>query len=485
VAEPVAPTEYVVEAGQVVAVVGTARTVLELPGPVVAVHHEGAHLYVARGNAGVAAYDVSEPLAPKLEREIAVQGSATGFAVIDGQLWVLVTQKSALPLDQAAAPVASPSAEPAEAAPAPSEQAAQGPVAPIAVRPDAPGRVELSRGADGGVRVGDRFAIYRAESQSELGAGYVGEQLVALAEVSAVKRDSALAELSRNTAVTDGDVARTARDDQRESNAYPVRMPHVGEFGGVLRPIVNAGSPLAVGVLAEAHASYWGKAYFCDLILQPVGLGWSSDGNVVSTAGLLQAGYDNRAFAVGLGGGISWVNGNADNMLESSSFGSAADASPAQSSTQVVQRQTTHSAFTLSQQARLGARDGLNLSLRNILILHDNKSANQSGFIYGGTMGKLSVPLDRRSDLFLEGGGGVMGYWLVGAGVGTWIVGNGAPGSWKLSISAGAAGIWGSREVTETTTTSAGQTYTSTYDDRIDIGGPMVSVGFARRFDFR
>lgn len=395
-------------------------------------------------------------------------------------LWVLVTERSAVPLHGGAMeaqvtptePRPTPTPEPAEGEPQPAP-ATQAAIALLAV---GPGHVEIARGAGGGVRVGDRFALFRQQEVQE--EGFVGEELVALAEVTRVKRDSAFAELSRNTVVRASDVARPARKDQIESNVYPVRIPHVGEFGAVLRPIVNAGSPLGLGVLAEAHASYWGSAYFFDIVLQPVGLGWSEDGNVVSTAGLLQAGYDNRAFAVGLGGGISWVNGNADEMLGSSGFAESDAGSP----NQTVERQVTHSAFTLSQQARLGARDGLNLSLRNTLILHRDEEQDESGFIYGGTLGKLTLPLDRRSDLFLEGGGGVMGYWLVGAGVGTWVVGNGAPGSWKLSISAGVAGIWGSREVTETVMSPPDQPRVYTYDEDIGIGGPMVSVGFQRRF---
>lgn len=479
-------TAYVLEEGKVVAVTGASRAELALPGPILAVQHESALLYVARGNSGVSVYDVTEPLGPKLVRDIPVRGSATGFAAIDGQLWVLVTERSAVPLAEAAA---TPQVrETAPSVPATSDTAVH-PTAPASppptsVRRIAPGRVELGSGKQQGVRVGDRYAIHRAEPIGEPSDGFVGEELVALAEVTAVKENSALGELSRNTVVENGDVARPAREDQRESNVYPVRVPHVGEYGGVLRPIVNAGSPLAIGVLAEAQASYWGSAYFVDVALQPLGLGWSEDGNVVSTAALLQAGYDNRAFAVGLGAGMSWVNGNADDMLKSSGFASA-DESAGGSPPEVVDRQETHSAFTLSQVARLGARDGLHLYLRNILIAHEDSETDESGFIYGGTLGKLTIPLDRSSDLFVEGGGGVMGYWLVGAGVGTWVVGNGAPGSWKLTISAGAAGIWGSREVTETTTSPDGSTQSYTYDDEIDIGGPMVSVGFTRRFGFR
>jgi hypothetical protein len=478
-----AATGYHVVEGKVVVVTASGESPLLIPEPVFGLYHAGEELYVARGAAGVSIYDVSAPLAPQLGRDVPTPGaSATGFALIDGQVWVTTVARAAMPLEQG---VSAPSslATPA-GVPATGVGALRGPspTRVVGLWVVTPGSVELDAGKKDGVRVGDRFAIYRSTSvDGPRAEGFQGEELVAMSEVVAVKEDRARAELSRNAVVLEGDTARLARDDQTESNAYPVRVAHLGEVGGVLRPIINAGSPLGVGVLAEASASYWGKGYFVDVMLQPVGLGWTEDGNVVSAAALIDLGYDGRAFAVGLGAGMSWVNGDADYMLASFKGTGAEDAAE-QGQVDTVERQETHSAFTLAQLVRLGARDGLNLSLRNLLILHHDQELDENGFIYGGTLGKLSVPLDRRSDIFLEGGGGVMGYWLVGAGVGTWIVGNGSPGSWKLSISAGAAGIWGSREVTETTTFPGQAPSSSTYTEQIDIDGPMVSAGLMRRF---
>jgi hypothetical protein len=390
--------------------------------------------------------------------------------------WVLTVTQQALPIEELAAATTSTSvATPRAAVPA---QTSDTPrlTAGYPIRVAEPGILEITTGQDGSIRIGDRFVIFRETAVDNTSGLFSGEEQVAFAEVIAVKDGSALAELSRTALVSDKDVARRARPDQTESNIYPVRVPHVGEFGGTLRPIVNAGSPLGVGVLADVYATYWGKNYFVNLAVQPLGLGWTDDGNVVATSALLEGGYDARAFSVGLGVGVSAINGDMESMLRSYS-GTASD----ESSGGVTETDTqeTHAAFTLSQRVRLGALDGLNLSLRNLLILQDSSETEDAGFIYGGTMGKLTVPLDRRNDLFIEGGGGVMGYWLVGAGVGTWITGNGSPGSWKLSISAGAAGIWGTREVTVTSPTYS---YVSRQD--VEIGGPMVSFGIARRFGF-
>lgn len=444
-----------------------------------ATFHQGK-LYVTHGDTRVSVYSCDNPEAPTLVDTLHTgRGVATGIVVVGESVWVTTISQQAVPLSELL--VGTSRTQPSESAPDNTTATTTEPAAMIGgdctVKVVEPGVIEIAAGSRHDVRIGNRFTIYRETAVGAPDSAFKGEELVALAEVVAVREDSALAELSRNAIVSEKDVARLARQDQTETNIYPVRVAGVGEFGGTLRPIVNAGSPLGVGALAEAFGSFWGNGYFVNLMVQPLGLGWTDKGNIVSTSALLEGGYDARAFSVGLGVGISAINGDMDSMLDSMFGASEATADAAEP--QVVDKQETHSAFTLSQWVRLGARDGLNLSLRNLLILHKDSDTKETGFFYGGTMGKLTVPLDRRNDLFIEGGGGVMGYWLVGAGVGTWVVGNGGPGSWKLSISAGAAGIWGTKEVTTTTAT-----YSSTYHEDVDVTGPMVSFGVARRFAF-
>jgi hypothetical protein len=480
-----ASVEYVIEKGALVAVQGEHRERVALDGPALAIHREGGLLYVARGTRGVTVFDVTEPLAPRRTRDVPVSGSATGFHVLDGQVWVVTVSRSAAPLGEStgAEEAASPpvSGEPAARRPggAAAQTAAVAPIS-VAIRRVTPGAVELAVGARAGVRVGDRFGIFRSKPLDGT-EGFSGEELVTVAEVIAVKEDSALAETGRSAIVERTDQARPAKADQKDSLAFPQRVPHVGEISVTIRPLVNAGSPLGAGLLADVEAAYWGNAYFTDLRIQPLGLGWTTDGSVVATAALAEGGYDTRALAVGLGAGVSWINGNADHMLRQ--FGGSSDSASTIGGPSVTVQQETHSAFTLSQVMRLGSRDGLNLSLRNLLLLHHDNGTDRSGFIYGGTSGKISIPVGGRSDLLLEGGGGLMGYWFAGVGVATWIVGNGSPGSWKLSVSGGAAGIFGSRRVTETFAAPPGQSpVTSTYDRNIDIAGPMVSFGLTRRF---
>lgn len=487
---------YVVVDGALYLDDGQNRRALDVAAPVVTATAHAGKLYVTHGTPYVSVYETQTPDAPVLVDTLAAgHGVVSNVEVLGDDVWVVLVAKQAVPVRELgsfhsrhsgtagagatppgvpAVPPDSPTAAPAGGDAPSANTDAAAPANQFTLSVVEPGVIQLAAGAQSQVRIGDKFAIYRETAVDNTGGTFRGEELVAVAEVVAVTGDSALAELSRAAVVTNTDVARPLRDDQTESNIYPVRVPHVGEVGGTLRPIVNAGSPLGFGALADVHASYWGKGYFFSLMVQPLGLGWTDEGNIISTSALLEGGYDARAFSVGLGVGISAINGDTDVMLWDS-YDSAAPGS--NEDPRVIERQETHQAFTLSQWARLGARDGLNLSVRNFLLLHKQSGNDDRGFIYGGTMGKLTIPLDRRNDLFLEGGGGVMGYWLVGAGVGTWLVGNGSPGSWKLSIAAGAAGIWGTKEVT---VSSSQYSWTEQYD--VEVAGPMVSFGVTRRF---
>lgn len=478
--------EYLVEGDALVAVQGDQRTPVAFEGRVVAVYRLGASLYVARGIRGVSVLDVSKPGSPRPVRDLAVNGSAIGFHLAGEQLWVETVQRNATPLDEASSPT---NGEPVRSAAVggttvpPTVAAARELPFNATITRVSPGIVELALGRKDGVRVGDRFAIFRSKLvDGEREGGFTGEELVTVAEIVAVKEGSALAETGRSAIAQLSDQARPAKADQDNSWVYPPRVPDVGEVSVTLRPLIKAGSPLGVGILADLAATYWGSVYFAGVGLQPLGLGWTTDGVVVSTAALVEGGYDARAVAVGLGLGVGWVNGDADYML--GSFSGSDSATYANSTTTRTERQTTHAAFTLSQVARLGARDGFNLSLRNLLIYHHDEEDDDTGFIYGGTTGRLAIPLGDRSDLFIEGGGGVMGYWLAGVGVSTWVVGNGSPGSWKLSVSAGGAGIMGSKEITRTVTRPDGVSYKSEDTEDISIAGPMVALGLARRFGF-
>jgi hypothetical protein len=233
------------------------------------------------------------------------------------------------------------------------------------------------------------------------------------------------------------------------------------------------------GFLGDLVVSWWGSAYFIDVRMQPLGFGWTDDGNIVSSSFLAEAGYDSRAFAVGLGAGVGVVSGDMGEMLVSRGLAEAAyDDSGNLVPEQPKWENRTMAAFALSQVVRLGARDGLHLNVYNVFLYYSDEQAesddeDETGFVYGGTAGRFNIPLGARTDLFLGGGGGRMGYAFGEVGVFTWIKGNGDSGSFGVSTSAGGSGVWGVRK----------REYEDHWDtEHIVVAGPMVSLGLVYRF---
>ncbi len=493
------PVHYTLEGNALFVVRGEEKVRLQIPPGVVAIHRAGNELYLARGEMGVAVYGLDDPLQPELLREIpATRGAVTGFHQVGDQVWMEIVSRQAVPVaavaftgveaagqtavtGAAAAPVGAKETAPASESQQPARPPERSePAEPIAIRNVAPGVIELGVGANQGVKVGDRFAVFRTSPLDASGYGdFVGEELVAVAEVTAVKANSSLARLGRGEMASGTDTVLPANADQTQRLIFPRRIEDMAEVSVVLRPLIKAGTPLGGGVLCDLSATYFGSFYYLGLRVQPLGLGWTDEGDVVAAAILAEGGYDGRAFGVGLGAGMSLVNGDMRHML--ATFDSSLDAGYREEP-QREWDQRTQGAFTLSQQARLGARDGLNLTLTNLLLFYEDDSSDsgesQTGFIYGGTFARFAIPLGVDTDLLLEGGGGVMGYWYASIGVFSWLVGNGSPGSLGLSVSAGGAGIEGSREVTE----SYGGEQRYVYTEDIEMSGPMVSAGVTYRF---
>jgi hypothetical protein len=346
-----------------------------------------------------------------------------------------------------------------------------------------PGEVKLDVGADQGVKAGDRFAVFRQRTvETESGEEFEGQELVAVIEVSAVSDENAIALMWKGDRVQQDDEVRPAEPENESSHVYPRRLPHVGEVTLTLRPLIAVGSTGGFGGLADLTAAYWGDYMFFDIRMQPLGFGWTEDGNIVSASFMAEGGYDGRAFALGIGAGVSTVNGDIDEMMQD--FGGMAMEDAGGEPEEVKWSQRTQAAFTLSQQVRLGARDGLHLTVYNLLMYHKDKDKDgedDSGFIYSGTAGKVTVPLASRTYMFLEGGGGVMGYAFGDVGVFTWVRGAGDAGSVGISALAGGAGVWGVRERT-VSDPGIGEDYTDT--ETITIAGPMVGVGLTYRFGF-
>jgi len=485
---------YEVDGGKLLAVSGTERRPVALPAAPVALLVRGDRLYAALGADGAAVLDLADPGAPAVVQRIPVaQGRVTGFVVVEGAVWMRIDSTAAVLVEggvppgaeadavvtpmvagpPAAVGTARPAAAPA-ALPAAPARVADEPVKILEVN-RGKGEVKLAAGSRQGVKAGDRFVVYRAVEMDKGGKGaFTAQTTIADLEAEAVGEDVTLANIWRGDRVALTDAARPADEGHRPSKVYPRRLGRIGEVSLVVRPLFNVGNEKGFGMLCDATIAWWGKFLFFDLRFQPLGFGWTDKGNPASSSILAELGYDGRAFALGVGVGVGIVNGDMGESLVNRGVFEMSDSGGGGN---LGWEDRARAAFALSQVVRLGARDGLNMTLYNLLLYYDppgnydDEDVGAKGFYYGGTSGKISIPLAARVDLFLGGGGGLVGYWFSEIGVFFWARGHGDAGSVGISASGGAAGIWGNLH-------DEGDDDTR----RIDILGPMISLGLTGRF---
>ena len=460
---------YEIEGGAVFVVQGEQKEKLQLPARAESLLVAGDEMYVALGDSGVIVYDLEDKAKPTPSRTVTPPfGKITGLHETGNQVWMQISSVTAMPL--ASLPQELPKIEvkpaPVEKAPAPEIIEEEHPEDPIRILSIKDGRVELNSGSDRGVKVGDHFSIFRTTSVEGIdGEVFTGKELGAVVMVTAVKEDRCLADMGRGVRISKQDIVKPARPEEDSSLIFTRKLDGIFEAAMVIRPLLKVGKPLGVGTLTDMWINYTGGAYFVGMRVQPLGLAWTQDGNVVSTSFLVEGGYDATSFAVGLGLGISTVNGDLDYMLQTQSRWDASGGSYSQ---------RTQNALAFSQLVRLGSRDGLHLFVCNLFLYHKSEGEDgDEGFIYGGTTGQLTFPLSERVNLFFEGGGGRMGYLFGALGTSAWIIGNGDKGSLALSVSVGGAQIWGTREV---------KSNGDSYNEEVSVAGPMISFGLNYRF---
>ncbi|MBN2341454.1 MAG: hypothetical protein JXX29_07275 [Deltaproteobacteria bacterium] len=455
---------------------------IKLDAPIQSVLLHRGTVYVALGNSGMQTFNITADPAAIPERTLQPQGSVTGFFLVGDNVWMQLESVSGLPVNEwqpvsipspAAKPVKKTTSTPPQVTAKKQSSEKAKPTAPAIFERQEPiqivkvgqGEALLNVGAKDGVRVAQRFSVFRETrlNKKELGR-FSGREQVAVLTVIAVNESSCLAKLPRGDRVYTSDIIAPFEADHAPRKAYPRRTDHITELAFALRPLINVDSQKGAGALVDVEATHYGAHTFINLKLGPGAFGYNEDSNVLSMSLLAQGGYDSRAFAVGLGAGLALVNGNMDRMLGRWDADSADE--------------STKGAFALSQFVRLGARDGLNLTVQNTFFYYHDKTAadaseDDSGFVYGGTTGKLNIPLNDRMDLFFNGGGGRFGYAFGEVGIFAWIRGNGDAGSLGISAATGGAGMWVYKQI---------QTDWGLDSERITVGGPMVSLGFAYRF---
>jgi hypothetical protein len=195
----------------------------------------------------------------------------------------------------------------------------------------------------------------------------------------------------------------------------------------------------------QASAGYRFESHFALAVeLHPFGFAsgkGETNATSVPAAAFVSALYDHDVFGVGLGIGMQTVH---DTDFETPSG----------------------SGTLLTQRLRLGARDGLNLDLRNDVVLF------HSQFDFSGFVGSAMIPVGQRAWLLFEGGGGSAGYAYGEIGLRSLLRGNGQQGSMFLSVSLGGQGVFEYR-----TRMCVGPDFAFQCEDDQVYAGPMIGIG--------
>ena len=415
----------------------------------------GAQLYVACGARGVVVLSLAGAT-PVVSGRQATDGSALGFFIQDGQVWVKIARLEARPVGPApAAPPAStrPAADPEEPGvrlptprPAPAKKPTAARPAPPNERPT--GRVLkvglsevlINLGKKDGLRRDDRIELFVRHKVKMGGEATTREEVLVVGTVTVVSDSRAKVRLGSNERVPRGAGARLSKRKVTESKVAPPRVDGAWEIKANLRPLIPL-ETLGFGLFLDASAAYRFEApVVLRLLIEPLAFAATGEDSPAVFSGHLMAGLDLSLFELGFGLGVSTVNGERD----------------------------TTAAFSIHQGVRLGALDGLHLEVHNTLLYYDSE------FHYGATQGTIQIPLASSWWLLFRGGGGMIGSAYGEGGLRIRLRGNGHHKSIFLTATIG----WGMvyKEYPQATSTSGMYNNSdATYH------GPTVGLGIEWR----
>lgn len=398
----------------------------------------GEALYVACEESSVAVLSVADPLSPEPVELRSYSQPAQRVFLVGGVPWVELGTTVAKPLADV---------DPERAPDAPEEREDE-PVAPD--RPDAPddepatppepvvgrvveigaGEVIVDLGRDRGVERGDRLEIY-TNVEEDLGGGelVVREQRQSIGTVASASDHRSRVTLGLNEKVDEGALVRPTSAPVTGSIVAPPRWGGLWETYVAARPFLALGT-LGGGAIIDGSVTYRFEAPLAlELIIAPFGFGIAEAGDIVAFAGNVFASYDTTPFQIGIGAGVSKIN--TLGASPDSAFFIPTEESP-----------VFRAGLSVAQYVRLGARDGLHLTVLNNFILFNEE------FGFGGLTGEAQVPVRLFADhawLVVRGGGGVPGHGFGEFGIRLLAVGNGGPGSIFLTPTVGGGVLFGDR----------------------------------------
>jgi hypothetical protein len=431
----------------------------------------GTLRYLACGAAGLWVCRVFPDGTGNLLAANDVGGSANGFFVQDGRLWLEITSvraqlmepvnttntlSPALAAAQPAAapptttpPTATPTATPPSAAPAATTAAAtvapntnKPTRAPITNEPVGPGRVLRAERSmliidmqSSQRREGEHVALYAPSGAADAVASGEAPRPLAIGKVVSAYGEHARVELGMNELVPVGSEAELTQQDLTASMFAPPRVPGVWDVAFLARPFIVLDN-LGFGAFADARVGYHMQApIHVEAMLSPFAFATAKGGAAVPFAALVTAALDTHLFEVGLGLGGQSVS-SPDISVDPGS------------------------GTTLAQRLRLGARDGAHLEAMSYVSLFHSRFGFSALRVQG------QVPVGGRAWLLAAGSGGNLGLGHGELGLRVLVSGNGGPDSFFLTAVIGGVNVFKSCVFT-----NSGQC------NSVNYVGPMVGAG--------
>ncbi len=427
-----------------------------------AVEQVGSRAYVACGPAGLVVVELEPELEVVARHDFGAPVS--GFASHGDRLHVLLARTEIRPI-----PGDLPDSAPTsgviklgagDLSPAP-DKSHREPEAPVGkvVEWDV-GAVVIDLGTEHGIARKDAVELF-VEQPVEMGDGQtaVRERVVAVGAVVAVSEGRARVDLGLNERVPEG---AKARPTDRKPTATKARPPRVGDIWQLqfnLRPFLALGT-FGFGTVSDASlVRRMEDPISIHLRLEPLGLGFSDDGDIVAIAGDVVVAYDTDLFEIGLGAGWSAVSDDIARV----EYDDRGDP------TGTVEH--VHHGLSIAQVARLGALDGVHLAVHNNFLFFHGE------FHYGGTVGQFQLPITGRAWMIVRSGGGRAGYIFGELGLRVLATGNGDRGSFFITPTIGAATLFDEKE-----RDCGDPPYPSTCVESVSYGGPMMGVGVEWRY---
>jgi hypothetical protein len=434
-------------------------------------------IYVACAAVGAITVTIDTQGHPHISTRQNFGGSVTGFFVVNNQVWAKIYRVEAQPLSNkpllkvesnkfssssVVTPASLPKGKKTTSPSVSKTHTTLGKV--ISIRSDS---IIISLGQKEGVKIGSFIELFSLVKE-DLGAGErtTRKKVFAIGVVKAASTNRSIVKLGLGESAPKGSLARITNKKSTHNLNIPPRSAGYWEIIANFRPFLALGT-LGFGTIADGSIGYRGKnGLHMMFLVEPFGFALAEDGNVLSSALSLVAGYDTQIFEVGLGLGMAAINDD----IDSPTFEIASESDSVDNSrTPTFER--VRSGLSIMQTIRLGALDGLHLNAHNMFIFH------KSEFKFGGINIRAQLPLSNRSWLLARGGGGVSGYGYGEIALKVLVKGNGDRGSLFLTPSLGGGGVFGETEKN----IPANECYSYMENGKcikeVSYAGPMIGIG--------